>query len=134
MPAYDSHDETLPAHIEETVQHIAKLHEEHRRSASYVQLIAETFVRIVGRPAFAGVLLVLIASWTVVNTLASRAGAPAFDPPPFALLQDAVGVLALFRTVLILIAQRWEYKLEERRARLILQFALLAERKNAKII
>ena len=41
---------------------------------------------------------------------------------------------AVLLTVLIPITQRREYALEERRSQLTLQLAILAERKNAKII
>ena len=124
-------DDNLPAHIAQSVDDIAQLHEDHRRSASPVQRAAEALVQIAGRPVFAGILLILLFAWMVGNTFA---GGRTYDPPPFPLMQDAIGVLALFLTVLILIAQRREYKLEERRARLTLQLALLSERKNAKII
>ena len=124
-------NEILPAHIAQSVSDIADLHEEHRRSASFLQRIAEAFVQAAGRPLFAGGLLIVIGAWMVGNTLA---GNRAYDVAPFPIMQDAIGVLALLLTVLILISQRREYKLEERRARLGLQLALLAERKNAKII
>ena len=124
-------DPAPPDHIAQSVEDIAQLHDEHRRSASALQRVAEAFVQVAGRPIFAGGLLILLLAWMAGNVLA---GDHAYDLPPFPIMQDAVGVLALFLTVLILIAQRREYKLEERRARLTLQLALLAEKKNAKII
>jgi uncharacterized membrane protein len=56
------------------------------------------------------------------------------DSPPFPWLQTITSVLGFYVMVLILITQRHENRLEEMRAQLTLQVAMLAERKNAKII
>jgi uncharacterized membrane protein len=56
------------------------------------------------------------------------------DPPPFPWVQTITSVLGFYVMVLILITQRHENRLEETRAQLTLQVAMLAERKNAKII
>ena len=46
---------------------------------------------------FVGGLLILLFAWRAGNVLA---GGHAYDLPPFPIMQDAVGVLALFLTVL----------------------------------
>jgi uncharacterized membrane protein len=61
-------------------------------------------------------------------------GAPLLDPPPFPWVQTVTSILAFYVTVLILITQRHENRLHETRSQLTLQIAMLAERKNAKII
>jgi hypothetical protein len=52
----------------------------------------------------------------------------------FAWLQTVTSVLGFYVMVLILITQRHENRLEETRAQLTLQVAMLVERKNAKVI
>jgi len=113
---------------------IAALHLEHRRKASSSQRLADRFVRFASRPRFAGVLVVALILWISGNILELRMSGHAIDPPPFQWLQDGTGILALFLTVLILITQRREYQLDERRAQFTLQLELLAEQKNTKII
>lgn len=124
----------LPDHIEQSVQAIAALHTDHDKRASRIQRIAEVVLRLASRPRFAIVLLIIIGAWMLVNVPAFYAGRPPFDPPPFPFLQDVIATVALFLTILILIAQRREAQLDERRARLSLQLALLSEQKNAKIV
>ena len=126
--------EELPAHIEQSVQAMAALHLEHQRSASPIHRFADRTVRFASRPRFAGLLLLLISAWIAGNTFALRSTGHAIDAPPFQWLQDGMGALALFLTVLILITQRREYQLDERRARLTLHLALVADHKNAKLI
>lgn len=123
-----------PDHIMQSVHTIATLHDEHHRAASRMQKVVESAVRLAGRPRFAGVMFALMAAWVLGNFLVDRAGGHPLDPPPFPLLESVIGALALFLTILILITQRREYELEERRTQLSLQLALLAEQKNAKII
>ncbi len=42
----------LPAHIEDTVQAIAKLHADHHSSAGTLQHLVERLTAWIGRPAF----------------------------------------------------------------------------------
>ena len=76
----------LPAHIEDTVQAIAKLHADHYEQNTSLQL------------------------------------------------QGALGLLALYVTVLILTTQRREDQLAGYREQLTLELAILGEQKSAKII
>jgi uncharacterized membrane protein len=127
-------DAELPSHVEQTVQTIAALHGQHQRRTSRAQRFVHATTRIVGSPIFAGTFTVLLAIWVVINLYQLFVGQIPSDPPPFPWVQTVTSVLGFYLVVLILITQRHENRLEETRAQLTLQVAMLAERKNAKII
>jgi uncharacterized membrane protein len=125
-------DAELPSHVEQTVQTIAALHGQHQRRTSRAQRFVQATTRIVGSPIFAGTFTVLLTIWVVTNVYQLFVGQIPWDP--FAWLQTTTSVLGFYVMVLILITQRHENRLEETRAQLTLEVAMLAERKNAKII
>jgi uncharacterized membrane protein len=133
-PDTETESPILPAHIEETVQAIARLHAQHRQGATRVQRLVEGLTRGVGRPSAAGVLALAAAGWIGVNLALQLDGRPAPDPLPFGLLQTTVGVMALFVTLFILITQRREDQLSELREQLTLELAILGDQKSAKMI
>jgi uncharacterized membrane protein len=81
----------LPAHIEETIQAIAKLHSDHHREAGPVQGVVERLTGWIGRPGFIAGMTIAIILWVVGNLISMLSGAPAWDEPPFAWLQDRAG-------------------------------------------
>ena len=124
----------LPAHIEDTVRAIAELHAQHHRRATPVQRTVARLTSAAGRPRFVGLLTLAILLWVGLNLALPLLGRPSLDPPPFAWLQDAAGLLSLYITSLILITQRHDEQLAEHRAQLTLELAIVSEQKNAKII
>lgn len=124
----------LPAHIDETVQAIARLHIDHRRGATGLQRMVERLTRFFSRPRAVGLLAVLVAAWLLSNSALEVLGRPQFDPAPYNLLQVITGIGALFMTMFILVTQRREDELSELREQLTLELALLSEQKAAKII
>ena len=108
----------LPAHIEDTVRAIAGLHWEHHRKAKPVQRTVARMTSAIGRPRFVGLLTLAILSWISLNLILPALGRASLDPPPFAYLQDAAGILSLYITSLILITQRHDEQLAEHRAQL----------------
>ena len=124
----------LPAHIEDTVQSIARLHAEHYQQATRLQRIVDRMTSLVGRPSFVGLLTALVLGWMLANLGAAWLGHEPVDPPPFAWLQGVVGLMALYITVLILATQRREDQLAGHREQLTLELAILSEQKSAKII
>ncbi len=124
----------LPAHIEDTLQAIAKLHADHRQSAGRLQRVVERLTGLIGRPRFIAALTVVVALWVGGNLLAAWTGGASWDPPPFNWLQGGLGLLALYVTVLILTTQRREDQLAGYREQLTLELAILGEQKSAKII
>lgn len=124
----------LPAHIEDTVQAIAKLHADHHQEAGTMQRSVETLTAWIGQPRFIAGLTIIIAAWILGNLLTSHLGINAWDPAPFAWLQGGLGILALYVTVLILTTQRREDQLAGYREQLTLELSILGEQKSAKII
>jgi uncharacterized membrane protein len=123
-----------PAHIEETIRSIARLHAEHHQNATPLQRAVDRITAFVGRPRFIGVLTLLAAGWISLNLLADAFGYRPIDPPPFAGLGGAVSLISLYIVVLILATQRREYQLAQLREQLTLELAVLNEQKTAKVI
>jgi len=124
----------LPAHIDETVRAIARLHAEHYLQSHPLQRTVNRLTALVGRPGFVGLLTVAVFGWMLANLGAAWFGLEPADPPPFAWLQGVVGLMALYMTALILATQRHEDQLAGHREQLTLELAILGEQKSAKII
>ena len=124
----------LPAHIEETIRSIAELHAEHHRAATPIQRMVDRLTAYVGRPRFIGVLTVGATLWIVANAAAPLVGLTPLDPPPFAWLDGAVSLGALYIALLILTTQRRQDQLAQHREQLTLELTILSEQKTAKII
>lgn len=124
----------LPAHIEDTIQAIAKLHADHRQEAGTLQRSVERLTAWIGRPQIIAALTAIVVLWIAANLGLQSVGATSWDPPPFAWLQGVVGLLALYVTVLILTTQRREDQLAGYREQLTLELAILGEQKTAKVI
>ena len=123
-----------PAHIEDTVQAIARLRAEHDRRATPLQRTVDRFTARAGSPEFVILLTFLVASWIVSNCLLLALGYAPPDEPPFFWMQGAVALAALYMTVLILATQRRENELTSHHEELTLELAILSEQKTAKII
>ncbi|HEX3666932.1 MAG TPA: DUF1003 domain-containing protein [Rhizomicrobium sp.] len=124
-------DRDLPEHLGETVQAIVRLHADHARSATPAERLLEITLELLGRAAAAVILTVLVAAWIGANILLGRR---AFDAPPFPLLATLLALFAVYMTVIILIVQRRAQRLGDHREQLMLQLALLSDRKTAKLI
>ena len=124
----------VPAHVEDTVQAVARFHATHHADASLLQRMIEQITRRAGSPAFIVVLAATIISWITLNLLLMTLGRTPVDAPPFFWLQGAVTLTALFMTVIILTTQRREDKLAGLRDQLTLELSILSEQKSAKII
>lgn len=130
----DASASSLPAHVEETMQAINRLHSAHQADASRLQRIVERVTKRAGRPAFVAMLTGLVLSWVVLNIGLIEANQRPLDAPPFYWLQGAVTLSALYMTILILTTQRREDELTGLREQLTLELAILSEQKSAKII
>ena len=124
-------DEGLAEHVAQTVESVAAFHREHYRGASRLQRAIDGITERLGRPAAVIVLAVVIGVWA---GLAAWRGDGRVDQPSFAWLELAATVAALVVSLLILVTQRREDQLADRRAQLTLELALLADKKSAKII
>ena len=134
-PAERAHNsEAVPAHVDDTVQAVARFHSAHNAEAGGLQRAIERLTRHAGRPAFAALLTVLVVGWIGLNLGLTAAGGEPLDEPPFVWLQGAVALTALYMTIFILTTQRREDKLAGLRDQLTLELSILGEQKTAKII
>ena len=124
----------LPAHIEETVEAIARLHAEHHQQTVPLQRLLDRLTLAVSHPLFVCILLAAVTVWVIANLLLPSFGLRAFDEYPFNLLQGAVSLAGLVIASLILTTQRRDDKLASYREQLTLELSIIAEQKTAKII
>ena len=73
----------LPAHLEETIGSITRLHAEHHQNATLLQRGVDRMTDLFGRPGFIGVLTVIVVGWMSLNLLTAALGYRPIDPPPF---------------------------------------------------
>jgi uncharacterized membrane protein len=124
----------LPAHVQEMVQSIVRMHEQHDSEATPLERLTEELTAAIGRPAALLWLALAAIGWSLVNLYGGRLGFAPPDPPPFSGLQLAASLAALGVTVIILTTQRRADKLAGLRAQLTLELAILGEQKTAKVI
>lgn len=120
--------------VEETVQRLAELHEEHAREITPLQRRVIRITTTLGRTPALLTGLAIVLAWLAFNAAAPALHLTPFDPYPFALLELATTVFALFTTLLILATQRREEEFSRRREQFTLQLAVLNEHKIAKVI
>lgn len=111
----------LPAHVDETVQAIARFHAGHRQEAGTLQRMVERLTAWIGRPQFIAGFTVVIVLWIGANLATIMFGVTPWDEPPFAWLQGGVALVALYVTVLILTTQRRDDQLAGYREQLTLE-------------
>lgn len=128
----DTH--VLPQHVEETVHTIERLHAEHHDQATRIDRTVDRVTALLGRPAFLGILSLLVLLWIAGNLILLRSSRAALDVPPFPWLEGALTLMALFVAALILTTQRRADRLASHREQMTLQLAILSEQKTAKII
>lgn len=127
-------NERLPAHVEDTVQAVARFQTSHEADASHLQRLIERITRRAGSPGFIAFLTVAVIGWITLNLGLMASGRKPIDEPPFFWLQGVVTLTALYMTVFILTTQRRDDKLAGLRDELTLELSILSEQKSAKII
>jgi uncharacterized membrane protein len=130
----ESSGAALSEHIQQNIENVVELQRREWSSTAPSERYLEMLSGIIGRPGYLILVVSLIAVWIVFNSLATRAGWTAFDPPPFAWLEGVLTAIGLLTTTIILIAQNYQTKLERQRAHLDLQVNLLTEQKVTKLI
>jgi uncharacterized membrane protein len=125
---------TLPPHIEQTVQAIARLHAAHEKRATPLQTLVDRMTAVVARPAFIGLVTLFVLAWITVNIALQRTTGWRFDGPNFPYLQGVGELAAIYITALVLMSQRRKDELSELREQLNLELAIMTEKKVAKLI
>lgn len=123
-----------PDHSDASAQVISALHAQHYRKATPVQRLLDGVVEKLSHPALLVFLTLGIALWVGLNLTEAWSGASPMDPPPFAWLQGAATITAVYLAILILSTQSREDRLARHRDQLTLELAIMGERKSAKII
>jgi len=134
MPESNNAPNDLPPHIEQSVGSIARLHADHRHSATPQERAVERMTTILGRANSIVALGVAVVVWVGVNLLAGVFGYRPLDPPPFVGLTSTASVVSIFLVILILASEQRADALAERREQLTLELTILSERKTAKVI
>jgi uncharacterized membrane protein len=125
---------SLPGHIDETLDQIAKLHASHTQQAAPLQRVVNGLTAMAGQPRFVAAVPIAALLWIGANLGLSWANLRPFDPPPFHTLHLVLSFTAVNLAVLILAAQRHDNELAELRDQLTLELAILSEKKAAKTI
>ena len=120
--------------ISQNIEAVLGFYTREDQKISHSQRILESISRFIGRPAFLGVILLLVALWILANVVLRRIGMTEFDPAPYFWLQGIVGLGALLTTTVVLSKQNRLSRLAEQRAHLDLKVTLLTEQKAAKLI
>lgn len=121
----------LAAHVEQTIDDLAQIHQQHREHASgRVKFIAR-LARWLAQPFTVFVATLAILIWFAA---AYRQGGGNIEDPAMAWLELAAAVSGLIVVLIILATQYHQDELDERRAQLTLQLALVADRKAGKVI
>ena len=124
----------LGTHPADAVETIAAMHARAQHELGpHVRRISLISAAL-GRPPFLVAVVVLVVSWIALNVAAPLVGIAQVDHPPFPWLQGAASLSALLMTTVVLITQNRQGRHIEQRARLDLQFNLLAEQKVTKLI
>ena len=114
------------------VETIVRLEEATQNGCSTVDRIADAITKFCGSMSFVVFHVVWFGIWVVCNTVLPPDRR--WDPFPFALLTLAVSLEAIFLSTFILISQKREALLSDRRAELDLQVNLLSEQENTKML
>ncbi|MBR7619150.1 DUF1003 domain-containing protein [Phenylobacterium sp. 20VBR1] len=121
--------DALDDNVEETVEAVAKLHQDHHQAAGVLQRGLDGVTGLLAKPPAMVLLILAVTAWILGN----RFG-PGWPDPDFVGLELGATLAALLVTLLILVTQSRDDRLAERREKLTLELALLNEQKSAKII
>lgn len=113
---------------------VEELYARQQANTSSTQGVIEALSAIFSHPVYFACLILLVLVWVILNEYAEVFSMPVFDARPFVLLQGIVGFNCLLITIAVLVRQNRLTRMEEKRAHLTLQAALLAEQKTSKII
>jgi len=113
--------------------HVARMGEDASIRAGFGERIAGIVGAFCGSMNFVWIHLAWFVCWGLYNTV-PWFSAPPPDPFPFSLLALLVSLEAIFLSAFILISQRQEARLADRRSQLELQINMLAEQESTKAL
>lgn len=122
--------DALTEHEIDAVEAVAAFHREHYDNASLLQELIDRLTDALGRPIVFVSLITAVGLWT----MATAFNGVGIDDPGFAWLELGATLGALAVALSIMVTQRREDQLASRRSQLILELALLSDKRSAKII
>jgi uncharacterized membrane protein len=122
---------SLSDHVAESLETLAQFHMAHHRSASRLQRGLDRVTAIVGSPPALVALAGALTLWIGVTAVSTHSG---IIDPSYAWLGLLSSCASVLVSVLILVTQRHEDQLAERRGQLIMELAILADKRTAKLI
>lgn len=117
--------------VQRNIRDVIQARKRIERRESGSERVARQITELAGNMAFAYFHVVWFGIWITVNLWK---GEGAFDPFPFVLLTTVVSLEAIFLSLMVLVSQNREAKLEEQRADLDLQIDLLAEYEVTRLL
>ena len=114
------------------VETVMRLEEGTQAEQSRFERVADAITNFCGSMRFVAFHVVWYGVWIIGNT--ALPPDRRWDPFPFALLTLVVSLEAIFLSAFILISQKRDALLSERRAELDLQVNLLSEQENTKVL
>jgi len=124
-------NETLSQVVQENIRDVLAGRKRLERKQTRSERLAGVIASLAGSMWFAYLHVAWFAAWIGWNVWR---GDHAIDPYPFGMLTTVVSLEAIFLTLMVLVSQNREAKLEEQRADLDLQIDLLAERELTRIL
>ena len=121
-------------HIEQTIQSLAQLREDHHTRAPRLQRGMDGVIGRMASPGFLVAASGIVVAWLTANLVIVAWGWRAFDPPPFVWLTSAMALVSFYVVLLIFAAQKREDQLAQHRELLIMELAIVSEQKIAKVI
>ena len=118
---------------EELTEH---LHAQIRFARTWGDRIADLMTRFFGTVAFLILNAVFFFAWFVLNTpiVDQRIGIPQFDPFPYGLLTMVVSLEAIFLSIIVLISQNRQSKIQDIRQRVEFEIDVRSEEENTKLL
>lgn len=117
--------------IRRNIRDVIQARKRIERKETGSERVARRITEMAGNMWFAYFHCAWFGIWIGANVMM---GDVAFDPFPFVLLTTVVSLEAIFLTLMVLVSQNREAKLEEQRADLDLQIDLLAEYEVTRLL
>ncbi len=130
----DKTSHTLVDLIDQDIETLVSIHTRAEEDVDQHQRRIEKITGSLGQPRFLYFILSFVLLWIVTNLLLTTAGIRPFDPPPFYWLEGLISLSALLMTIVVLITQNRQGKVDDQRRHLDLTITLLTERKVSKLI
>ncbi len=115
-------------HVRDAAQAIDELRSQRHRQLPAHERTLQGLMSRIGSPGFAAAVAVFIVVWVALN-MALRSYHESFDSGTFGLLNTIAQVVSIVLIISILSAQNTQSTLEQERARLMLQLAVIQDKK-----